>query len=123
MEAKLIALLIYKISSLFTGLISLLLGYKLFSKGICQNEGGLEAQYGESKIVLTSIGPGIFFALFGSIIIGVTLFKGMDLSETKRQNMDASGQKIVANIQEFAVVGNAAPTKSTKESNTSELKN
>ena len=79
---------LYKLASLLVGALFAFLGYKLFMAGIWGHSGDLEAQYKESKIVLTKAAPGTFFALFGAIIIGFTVFKGLDYKFGKISQSD-----------------------------------
>ena len=79
------SLAIYKIASLAVGLGFAYMGYKLFIAGIWGNAGDLQAKYGDNKLVLKSAAPGTFFALFGTIIIAVTIWKDIDL--THRTNL------------------------------------
>ena len=64
---------IFRISVLIAGIISIIIGYKLFLKGLYSehnsNNANLDASIGEWKITLKDAGPGTFFALFGLIII------------------------------------------------------
>jgi len=65
--------IIFRISVLIAGIISIIIGYKLFLKGLysehISNNANLDASIGEWKITLKNAGPGTFFALFGLIII------------------------------------------------------
>lgn len=75
----LISLTSYKIISLLVGAFFGYMGYKLFTKGIWGSSGNMEAEFGDNKIVLKKAAPGIFFALFGSIIIITTISKKLEL--------------------------------------------
>jgi hypothetical protein len=68
----------YKISSLIIGGLFAYMGYRLFIAGIWGHAGELETEFGDNKIVLKKAAPGTFFALFGAIIIAITLYKGLD---------------------------------------------
>ena len=78
---------IYKAISLFIGLVFGYLGYRLFLTGIERSAGVIEASSGSHLIKMSRAAPGTFFALFGAIIITVTLFQGfdVDLPDTAQQ--------------------------------------
>jgi hypothetical protein len=50
------------------------LGYKLFMVNLA-DKADLDAQYGKLKLKLVGASPGIFFALFGSVLISITMGK------------------------------------------------
>lgn len=68
--------LIWRICVLACGLVSVVLGYRLFSDGLAavKSDGQLEAGIGENTIKLMNIAPGTFFALFGAGIIAVLVW-------------------------------------------------
>jgi len=43
------------------------------------NSGEIETEFGDTKLVVKKAAPGTFFALFGAIIIAITLNKGLEL--------------------------------------------
>ena len=55
------------------GIISIWLGYKLFTKGIDKKRGELKAKVKFVEIFFTGIGPGLFFMAFGAIVLMVAL--------------------------------------------------
>ncbi len=60
------------------GVLFAYMGYKLFIAGIWGQAGQLETAFGDNKLVLKKAAPGTFFALYGTIIIGITLYKGLE---------------------------------------------
>ena len=55
------------------GGLTIFLGYKLFMNISQATESSAEADFsGKVRIVLTRIGPGVFFALFGALIVGTS---------------------------------------------------
>jgi hypothetical protein len=70
-------LFIYKLVSLLCGLFVIYLGYKLFIKGIFNESGDVEAVWESKKILVKKAAPGTFFALFGAIVMGVSIFRGL----------------------------------------------
>ena len=77
-----ISLTLYKVASLCVGWAFGWMGYRLFMAGVWGNAGDLSAKYGDNKLVLKSAAPGTFFALFGTVIIAVTIWQGYELSTT-----------------------------------------
>ncbi|MEI6762045.1 MAG: hypothetical protein WCO22_16510 [Betaproteobacteria bacterium] len=76
-EVAVFALLIfYKIATLVSGVCVIFMGYKLFSSGIERTPGELEAKASRFSLVFRTAAPGTFFALFGALIIGVSVFRG-----------------------------------------------
>ncbi|MBF0451518.1 MAG: hypothetical protein HQK75_12505 [Candidatus Magnetomorum sp.] len=70
----------YRLSIVAVGALSIALGYRLFCKGLYPHSEAepseFNAKFGETEISLTSAGPGLFFALFGVIVISVMIVQG-----------------------------------------------
>ncbi|AKP50833.1 hypothetical protein [Cyclobacterium amurskyense] len=90
-NAIIISLTTYKITSLLVGLISIYMGYNLFIKGIWGQAGDLDMKFQDNRLILKKAAPGTFFALFGAIIISITLWKGLEFN--KYSNSLESGSK------------------------------
>jgi hypothetical protein len=60
------------------------LGYRLFSQGIVAQAGDLDGGVGKFKIKISKAAPGTFFALFGTVIIAVTIFYSGFKSTTEK---------------------------------------
>lgn len=69
-------LIFYKITTLIAGVIVIFMGYKLFLSGIQRTAGELEAKASGFSLVFRTAAPGTFFALFGALIISVSVFRG-----------------------------------------------
>lgn len=69
----------YKLASLLTGLGFGYMGYRLFRAGIEGSAASLEAKAGAHGLKLSRAAPGTFFALFGTAVVGVTLYQGFDI--------------------------------------------
>jgi hypothetical protein len=78
-----LALLTYRLAVLACGFASIVMGYRLFRLGVFERAGELKATWGERSLLLKAAAPGTFFALFGSAIIAVTVWKGFTV-ETSR---------------------------------------
>ncbi|CAN2047830.1 Tetratricopeptide repeat protein [Candidatus Magnetomoraceae bacterium gMMP-1] len=74
-----IYLILFRLSIITVGAISIVLGYRLFCRGIL-SEGSsgsaFEGKVGSSQFILKNAAPGTFFALFGVIIICVMVASG-----------------------------------------------
>jgi len=70
----------YRLSIIGVGALSIILGYRLFCKGLYPHSETetteFQAKIGDSEFSLTSAGPGLFFALFGVIVISVMIAQG-----------------------------------------------
>lgn len=86
MDNKLVIL--YKIISLLVGLVSIVLGYRLFVLGVLGPLAALEAGKGSVFLTLKNAAPGTFFALFGASIIALTIYKGLNfvIAESFKQS-------------------------------------
>lgn len=72
---------LFRLAIITAGVISIVLGYRLFCKGIWPNNTGtqdtaLDADIAGAKFTLKNAAPGTFFALFGVIIISLMMIKG-----------------------------------------------
>lgn len=74
----------YRVTSLIVGLAIVWMGYKLFRVGVYERAGELKAAWGEKRLELLQATPGSFFALFGAVVIAVSLYKGLTFTETTR---------------------------------------
>jgi hypothetical protein len=71
-------LIIFRVAIILVGGVSIVLGYKLFVKGILLSGNdnpatSIEAKLGGYEISMKNAAPGTFFALFGSIVIGAMI--------------------------------------------------
>jgi hypothetical protein len=69
---------VYKIASMCVGLVFGSMGYKLFMSGIWGDAGRMDAEFGDTKLIVQKAAPGTFFALFGTIIVGFSVFTGIN---------------------------------------------
>jgi len=76
----LVYLTAYRLSIIGVGALSISFGYRLFCKGMYPHSEAetteFQAKLGDSEFSLTSAGPGLFFALFGVIVISVMIAQG-----------------------------------------------
>lgn len=80
------SLTLYKISSLLVGLTICYFGYRLFIVGVWGNAGDLEVKFDKNNLVLKSAAPGTFFTLFGTVVIALTVWKGLELESRSGVN-------------------------------------
>ena len=76
--AEILSITIYKVCSLATGVILSYLGYKLFIAGVWGHAGDAEGVFGNNKLIIKKAAPGTFFILMGALVIGLTIYKGLE---------------------------------------------
>jgi tetratricopeptide (TPR) repeat protein len=80
----------YRLSIIGVGALSIALGYRLFCKGLYPHaeveSTEFHAKVGETELSLVSAGPGLFFALFGVIVISVMIVQGNPELTLKNNN-------------------------------------
>ena len=72
-------LTLFRLAIIAAGIVSIVLGYKLFVRGVWPDGGGgteVDAKVGSSQFTLKNAAPGSVFALFGVIIIAVMFASG-----------------------------------------------
>jgi hypothetical protein len=83
-DAALCYLLVFRLSIVAAGMLSLVLGYKLFLKGsetFAKSTAGttIESSIGIGKFTVRNAAPGTAFALFGVCLLMITLVQGRPL--------------------------------------------
>lgn len=76
-------IILYRIITILVGFGIIYLGYLLFRIGVYEKAGDLKAAWGDSYLTLKQATPGTFFALFGAIIISISLWQGIDIEKVK----------------------------------------
>lgn len=76
-------LVAYRIAALSVGALFVFFGYRLFKIGYFEKGGELQAAWGKKRFALKQTAPGIFFALFGAIVIGIGMWKPLTISRTE----------------------------------------
>ena len=94
---------LYKLSTLFVGFGLAYLGFRLLLAGVFEGGGDLDATFADNKLVLKKASPGIFFALFGTAVLIVSLWVGLNLE----QNTSASQVKPIIATGEDEIALNA----------------
>jgi hypothetical protein len=82
-----------RILSVLIGGMSIYLGYRLFLAipEYSDSEGRFKLPWSTS-IVLSRIGPGVFFALFGSIVVGSSFYRSIHYDERLSVRNESSGR-------------------------------
>lgn len=93
----------YKIVCLFVGLSFAYMGYKLFIEDKVKKAGDMEASSGKLMIKLKGAAPGVFFSLFGTVLVGFTVLKGVSYSHEapSLSSMDAQVPKVIPDKPPF----------------------
>jgi hypothetical protein len=73
-----LSLTIYKVVTILAGLAFAFMGYKLFIHGIFMGAGELHTNWENRSLVLRKAAPGTFFALFGTLVLCVSLWRGLN---------------------------------------------
>lgn len=75
---------LYKIACLFSGVFIIYLGYKLCVKGIFNELGDLDTQWGNFKLVCKRASPALIFVVFGGYVLLMTTGKGFNYESKTR---------------------------------------
>lgn len=94
LEIQVISLTIYKLASLFVGTLLSYFGYKLFMAGVWGNAGEVEGTFKDNKIIIKKAAPGTFFVLAGVIVIGFTIYQGLNY-ETSESNGSLKSKPVI----------------------------
>ncbi len=93
---------LYRLTVLAVGTLSIWLGFRLFStagsKGkTADGSGSASAEAGGVKLTFTNLLPGTYFALFGTVIISIMLWKGEpQFLQQELKELTAQGSKTTA---------------------------
>jgi hypothetical protein len=79
---------VYRLTVLAIGALSIYLGFRLFSRPPGQADfaeiaSSAGVQAGEFKLRVTNFLPGIYFALFGTVLVGIMLWQGPPQMKTE----------------------------------------
>src|SRR3990167_868577 len=83
-----VILSMYRCLTIIVGLLIVYLGYRLFLAGVYEKAGDLRAAWGDKNLTLIQTAPGIFFALFGAVIIAVSLWCGIQIEQIYKTGSD-----------------------------------
>lgn len=74
--------LIYRLSLLVVGILSIYMGYRLFLADKVSPAGDLSMSARDYALHVKGGAPGVFFSLFGTILIAISIIKGWSYEET-----------------------------------------
>ncbi|XOF33320.1 MAG: hypothetical protein ACL93V_15145 [Candidatus Electrothrix sp. YB6] len=111
---------VYRLTVLAIGALSIYLGFRLFSTPLratssAENTSSAGVQAGGFRLRVTNFLPGTYFALFGTVLIGVMLWRGepqllqKELVETRTQNGDESTYRKEELYRDPEINSGAAP--------------
>lgn len=86
-----LSLTIYKVVTILAGLAFAFMGYKLFIHGIFTEAGELHTNWENRNLILRKAAPGTFFALFGTLIVCTSLWRGLTFEPSQWQVGGGSG--------------------------------
>lgn len=94
------AVLIYKL--LNTGVATFLawMGYRLFSLGVFQSSGDIDATFRDNRLILKRAAPGTLFLMFGTIVMIACIWRGFDSIVT--QGTETSQSTTVTHASGFS---------------------
>lgn len=91
-DANLLTVYIYKLVVVLLGAGSILLGYRLFMKGFTAPAGDIDVSDGTRKLQMAKVAPGIFFALFGAVVIVVGVSRPIQFQSGDGSEMTTPAQ-------------------------------
>lgn len=95
MENAFAYFILYKIICLIIGFASVYMGYRLFLADKTNPAGDVDATAHNYQLKLKGAAPGIFFSLFGTIVICFTIFKGSEYHDTVGIGSDGRYDRVV----------------------------
>lgn len=81
-------LLIYKLATLLVGSLSIYMGYRLFLADKIAPAGDLSVSAPSYALSLKGGAPGIFFSLFGTVLICFSVVKGLNYGMSSLEPVD-----------------------------------
>lgn len=98
--AIIVSILIYKLSSLITGVILCYFGYRLLLSTVTNSvSANIKLEFFNGKINVSKLTPGMLFSLFGAIILGFTMWKGIEIKKVPVAQNTTSVQSIAPTIK------------------------
>ena len=88
-------LLIYKLATLLVGSLSIYMGYRLFLADKMAPAGDLAVSARHYALSLKGGAPGIFFSLFGTVLICFSVVKGLNYGDLTLNPLDRPVEQII----------------------------
>jgi hypothetical protein len=82
----------YRLLSIAIGAVVVAMGYRLFRVGMFERAGELKAAWGDRNLTIRQAAPGTFFAIFGAVIVLISLWKGVSIEQTLPNTPNAVAQ-------------------------------
>jgi hypothetical protein len=98
-----VSAVMYRIATIAAGLLTTWMGYELFKLGVYEKAGELKATWGSRALLVKQAAPGTFFALFGTGVMAVSVWKGIDISRIKPSQTPFSVGTVATPQQEGSV--------------------
>lgn len=77
--------LLERVVAVMIGGMSIYLGYRLFLKVPAQTDsGGKVTLPWNMSVILSRVGPGVFFALFGTVVVGLSFYRQIQYGDLAR---------------------------------------
>lgn len=89
----------YRLSNMAVGALFAWMGYRLFLSGVYEKAGDLKAAWGDKNLVLKQAAPGTFFAMFGTFVICIGLWRGMDVEINLQPHIITNARKSSSLLQ------------------------
>lgn len=97
-------LVFYKVVTVCIGLAFAQMGYRLFMTDKTVSAGNFKIEAGKYGLSLQGGAPGIFFSLFGTILICLSVFKGAEFNREPLQQVPLSTiEKIIPDHPPFDI--------------------
>lgn len=93
--------ILFKLVSIVIGFFLVRFGYVLIKKRFDRNEGNVTVSYAGAKLLLENASAGIIFALFGAVIIIVTLVKGIEVQSHSTLNNNKVNDRLIIDTAEL----------------------
>jgi hypothetical protein len=77
--------LLFKITTIGIGFLIIIMGFFLLMKGLSSSTGEIQLSFAGKKITFRNASPGIYLFVVGGIMIGVAVFRGIELKSQKKQ--------------------------------------
>jgi hypothetical protein len=88
---------ILRVTMVIAGVVFAFMGYKLFVKGIYDSTSDIHAVWADKRLAITKAGPGIFFALFGVVVVAIGIWRDTGL-DVNKHSYESSNDKSKTSI-------------------------
>lgn len=104
-----------RILAVVIGGICIYLGYRLFLRIPEQKEGVAKFEFlGKVSVYMARVGPGVFFALFGTVLVGLSLYKVIQFSDGIPTATDLPPTDLNTHVTSFLGAGETVKTSDTQ---------